>query len=69
MQLSEVVGVVKDFNQKSLYNPIAPLLLFYSPNGNVIQLKMNAANIKTSIAKVEQPGKNIFRNYLLNINS
>ncbi len=24
----EVVGVVKDFNQKSLYNPIGPLLLF-----------------------------------------
>src|SRR5688500_19302998 len=41
----EVVGVIKDFNQKSLYNPIAPLLLFYSPNGNIIQLKMNAGNI------------------------
>ena len=47
----EVVGVFKDFNQKSLYNPIAPLLLFYSPNGNIIQLKMNAANIQTSIIK------------------
>ena len=28
----EVVGVVKDFNQKSLYNPITPLMLFYRPN-------------------------------------
>lgn len=27
----EVVGVIKDFNQKSLYNPIAPLLLFTPP--------------------------------------
>jgi putative ABC transport system permease protein len=35
----EVVGVVKDFNQKSLYNPITPLLFFYSPNNNSIQLK------------------------------
>src|SRR5690606_16231074 len=25
----EVVGVVKDFNQQSLYNPIASLILFY----------------------------------------
>ena len=41
----EVVGVVKDFNQKSLYNPIAPLLLFYGPNGNIIQLKMNSGNV------------------------
>ncbi|MEO7532714.1 MAG: ABC transporter permease, partial [Ferruginibacter sp.] len=36
----EVVGVVKDFNQKSLYNPIAPLLFFYGPNSNIIQLKV-----------------------------
>ena len=32
----EVVGVVKDFNQKSLYNPIETLLFFYTPNSNVI---------------------------------
>ena len=56
----EVVGVFKDFNQKSLYNPIAPLLLFYSPNGNMIQLKMDAANIKTSISKVEATWKKYF---------
>jgi putative ABC transport system permease protein len=56
----EVVGVIKDFNQKSLYNPIAPLLLFYSPNSNIIQLKMNPGNIKTSIAKVESTWKKYF---------
>ena len=56
----EVVGVFKDFNQKSLYNPIAPLLLFYGPNGNIIQLKMNAANIQTSISKVEATWKKYF---------
>jgi len=56
----EVVGVFKDFNQKSLYNPIAPLLLFYSPNGNIIQLKMNAANIQMSISKVEAIWKKYF---------
>ncbi|MEJ7683116.1 MAG: FtsX-like permease family protein [Segetibacter sp.] len=56
----EVVGVIKDFNQKSLYNPIAPLLLFYSPNSNVIQLKMNPGNISSSIAKVEATWKKYF---------
>jgi len=56
----EVVGVFHDFNQKSLYNPIAPLILFYSPNGNVIQLKMDAANIKTSISKVDATWKKYF---------
>ncbi|HLG38491.1 MAG TPA: FtsX-like permease family protein [Chitinophagaceae bacterium] len=56
----EVVGVFNDFNQKSLYNPIAPLLLFYFPNGNVIQLKMDGANVKSSISKVEATWKKYF---------
>ncbi|HEV8284621.1 MAG TPA: ABC transporter permease [Chitinophagaceae bacterium] len=56
----EVVGVFKDFNQKSLYNPIAPLLLFYYPNGNMIQLKMDGANIRTSISKAETIWKKYF---------
>jgi putative ABC transport system permease protein len=56
----EVVGVFKDFNQKSLYNPIAPLLLFYGPNGNVIEVKMAGANMQTSISKVEATWKKYF---------
>jgi putative ABC transport system permease protein len=56
----EVVGVMKDFNQKSLYNPIAPLLLFYSANNNIIQLKMNPGNVKYTIAKAETVWKKYF---------
>ena len=56
----EVVGVFKDFNQKSLYNPVAPLLLFYGPNGNMIQIKMDGANIQSSISKVETVWKKYF---------
>lgn len=56
----EVVGVCGDFNQNSLYNPIAPLLLFYGPNGNVIQLKMSPANINESITKVGSIWKKYF---------
>ncbi len=56
----EVVGVVKNFNQKSLYNPIEPLLLFYSPNSNIIQLKLNTSNINATIAKVESSWKKHF---------
>lgn len=58
----EVVGVVKDFNQESLYNPIAPLLLFYGPNGNMIQLKMSTGNLKTSIARIGNTWKKYFPN-------
>jgi putative ABC transport system permease protein len=56
----EVVGVVKDFNQKSLYNPIAPLLLFYGPNGNIIQLKLNPGNIMETSTKVGNIWKKYF---------
>ncbi|HEV7332289.1 MAG TPA: ABC transporter permease [Flavisolibacter sp.] len=56
----EVVGVFKDFNQKSLYNPIAPLLLFYGPNGNIIQVKMNSATLSSAITKVEAAWKKFF---------
>ena len=56
----EVVGVIKDFNQKSLYNPIAPLLLFYAPNNNSIQVKVNPQNIQATITGVEKTWKTIF---------
>jgi putative ABC transport system permease protein len=56
----EVVGVVKDFNQKALYNPIAPLILFYGPNCNKIQLKMAAGDMNPTIAKVETIWKKYF---------
>jgi putative ABC transport system permease protein len=56
----EVIGVVKDFNQKSLYNPIAPLILFYRPNSNSLQIKLNAKNIPAAIASVEGSWKKAF---------
>jgi putative ABC transport system permease protein len=56
----EVIGVVKDFNQKSLYNPIAPLLMFYGPNSNIIQLKMNTSSLQSTIAQVSNTWKKYF---------
>ena len=56
----EVVGVVKDFNQKSLYNPIAPLILFYRPNNNSIQLKLDAKNIPSTVTSIEKSWKTAF---------
>jgi len=56
----EVVGVVKDFNQKSLYNPITPLLLRYRPNASNIQVKISAKDIPASIASIERTWKTIF---------
>ncbi|MEP6748022.1 MAG: ABC transporter permease, partial [Bacteroidota bacterium] len=52
-----VVGVIKDFNQKSLYNPIAPLLLQYRPNNNIIQLKLSGKNVPAAIGGIENVWK------------
>jgi putative ABC transport system permease protein len=56
----EVVGVIRDFNQKSLYNAIAPLLLFYSPNSNIIQVKLNPGAVKESITQAGNIWKKYF---------
>ena len=56
----EVVGVVKDFNQKSLYNPIAPLIMYYRPNSNNIQLKLSGQNITATISSIEKEWKSAF---------
>ena len=55
-----VVGVVGDFNQKSLYNPITPLILFYRPNSNNIELKLAAHDMPATIAGIERSWKTIF---------
>lgn len=56
----EVIGVVKDFNQQSLYNPIAPLILFYQPASNGVQLKLNTQNITPAVKSIENTWKKIF---------
>jgi len=50
----EVVGVVKDFNQTSLYNKIAPLILAYRPNNYNIQLKLDARDVQSALAGVQK---------------
>ncbi|HTL09008.1 MAG TPA: ABC transporter permease [Chitinophagaceae bacterium] len=56
----EVVGVVKDFNQKSLYNPIAPLLLFYRPNCYNLQVKLDGKDIPGTLSNIEKTWKTFF---------
>lgn len=56
----EVIGVVKDFNQKSLYNPITPLMFFYRPINNVIQIKLDAKNIDAGIISIEKSWNKYF---------
>jgi putative ABC transport system permease protein len=56
----ETVGVVKDFNQKSLYNPIAPLIIKYAPHNYGFQLRLDPKNIPGTIAGIEKTWKTDF---------
>ncbi len=56
----EVIGVVKDFNQKSLYNPIEPLLMVYRPKASGLQAKITNANISETLAELEKSWQNMF---------
>jgi putative ABC transport system permease protein len=56
----EVVGVVEDFHQKSLYNPVAPLLLRYRPNSFLVAAKIAPGKIDQTIAAVKKTWATIF---------
>lgn len=56
----EVIGVVKDFNQKSLYNPISPLVLFYRPVSKRILARLTPGNISGTVQDIEKLWKRSF---------
>ena len=59
----QVVGVVKDYHQNSLYSPIEPLAIFFRKNNNQLQVKMKGDDMQGGIAALEaawsevNPGK------------
>jgi putative ABC transport system permease protein len=57
----EVVGVVKDFNQRSVYDSVAPLVLFYQPrSNNTVSLKLRPQDIPAALTAIESKWKAIF---------
>jgi len=60
----EVVGVVKDFNQQSLYNPIAPLIIRYNQNNYGFQLKLDQRISLPPLPALKKHGRHISLNSL-----
>ncbi|HEX8677355.1 MAG TPA: ABC transporter permease [Segetibacter sp.] len=52
-----IIGVVKDFNFKSLKEKISPLLFFSRWKGNILHVRTNASNAQQAIAAVEEQYK------------
>ena len=57
------IGVIKDFNMNSLYQPVNPLVIFYQPHAQNVIVKLNPANIKSTIKFIENTWKNFAAGY------
>lgn len=58
-----VVGVVKDYHQNSLYDPIEPLMILLDDNNNNIFVRTVEGDVQQSIAAIENAWKEIFPTY------
>lgn len=59
LPVARVIGVVKDFHQRSLYNPIEPLMFRPRFNNRISHVKI-ASNVPATIAYVEQQWEKLF---------
>ena len=59
--LARVVGVVKDYHHKSLYDVIDPILFLLRANNSVVHVRI-ASDLPGSIKKLESAWKNVFPN-------
>lgn len=52
LQTGTVIGLVKDFNYRPLYDPIKPLVI--AIGGNTLAIKVQSQNLKETIASIEK---------------
>jgi putative ABC transport system permease protein len=56
----KVVGVVKDYNQASLYDPIEPLIILLTNDARSVFVRITPGNPQKAIAAVESEFKKVF---------
>lgn len=57
---AQVIGVVKDYHQKSLYNPIEPLIFLYRQAGFVVHARIKGNEVAQTLKTVEANWKAAF---------
>lgn len=55
-----VVGVIKDYNQNSLYDAIEPMIVLFGRRVNYMFVRVAPGDTQTSVAEVEKAWKEIF---------
>lgn len=56
----QVIGVIKDYNQNSLYDAIEPLMITLDTNPGNIFVRLAPGDLKTSVASLEEEWKRHF---------
>ena len=59
---TQVIGIVKDYHQNSLYDPIEPLLIYPSKDLNYVFVRTAEGDVKESVAAVEKAWHEIYPN-------
>lgn len=62
LPVSRVIGVVKDFHQRWLYDPIEPLVFLPSGQNPIIHARISKQNVQESLTFVEAKWKEVFPN-------
>ncbi|WP_353723225.1 ABC transporter permease [Dyadobacter sp. 676] len=57
---TQVVGVVRDFHQQSLYNPIEPLIMIYRRGNGVIHVKIRTQHTAETLAYIGQKWQQVY---------
>ncbi|MEO1051618.1 MAG: FtsX-like permease family protein [Bacteroidota bacterium] len=52
-ELKQVIGVIKDYHQNSLYDEIEPLMVMYQPNNGNVFIKVKSDDIRASMQALE----------------
>lgn len=63
-----VVGVVKDYHQASLYDPIEPLMIVLSPRNGSLLVRTKAGDIREIMSSLEKTWKEVNPNFPFEFN-
>jgi len=61
--VKQVVGVIKDYHQNSLYDPIEPLMILFAKRNANIFVRTLEGDVRQSITAIEKAWKEIFPTY------
>lgn len=61
-QERKVIGVVKDYNQNSLYSAIEPLIILLGQDVNYVFVRLAPGDVKKSLAALEREWKQVYPN-------